>query len=152
MNKKLQGLIIASLLSIFAALPTYSQRPLPKDINSPSGKKHANAASLNFVYESELPKTFRSVKTSGTSKVHLINRTDNYICLAIINADGNLQHGWTDGNAGIPVLFVAPGKRTNQQNPYCPAVGQPFAILTTSGEIIGYGQVTSEGEYDLIIE
>ena len=152
MNKKLQGLIVGSLLSIFAALPSYSQRPLPKDINSVSGKKHANAASLNFVYESELPKKFPKVQSSGGSKVHLINKSDEYICLAIINRDGNLQHGWTDGNAGLPVFFVAPGKRTNQANPYCPAVGQPFAILTAGGEVIGYGQISAEGEFNLIIE
>jgi len=152
MNKKALGFIIGSSFLILSCLPSYSQRPLPKDIQAASGKKHGNAASLNFVYESELPEKFRSVQASGSTKVHLINRTDNYICLAIINSDGNLQHGWTDGNPGIPVFFVAPGKRTNPQNPYNPAVGQPFAILTASGEVIGYGQVTTQGEYDLTIE
>ena len=152
MNKETVHIGLVFVLLVMFGFSGFAQRPLPKDGQKKSLGTSASRNGLSFIYSSELPKKFPKVRASGGSKVHLINESDEYICLAIINSDGNLQHGWTDGNAGLPVFFVAPGKRTNQANPYCPAVGQPFAILTAGGEVIGYGQISAEGEFDLIIE
>ena len=152
MDKKTIQIGLVFLLSVMLGFSAIAQRALPKDSHAKSSGTSADRNGLSFTYSSDLPKKFPKVQSSGGSKVHLINKSDEYICLAIINSDGNLQHGWTDGNAGLPVFFVAPGKRTNQANPYCPAVGQPFAILTAGGEVIGYGQISAEGEFNLIIE
>ena len=152
MNKKAIQIGLFFVSSVMFGFSGFDQRALPKDSHTKSSGTSAVLNGLSFTYSSDLPKKFPKVQASGGSKVHLINKSDEYICLAIINSDGNLQHGWTDGNAGLPVFFVAPGKRTNQARPYCPAVGQPFAILTAGGEVIGYGQISVEGEFDFIIE
>ena len=152
MNKKTIQIGLVFVSSVMFGFSGFAQRALPKDSHTKSSGTSAARNGLSFTYSSDLPKKFAKVQASGGAKVHLINKSDEYICLALINSDGNLQHGWTDGNAGLPVFFVTPGKRTNQANPYCPAVGQPFAILTAGGEVIGYGQISVEGEFDLIIE
>jgi hypothetical protein len=152
MNKNCIQIGLVFVLSVMSGFPGFAQRPLPKDSHTKSSGTSAALNGLSFTYSSDLPKKFAKVQASGGAKVHLINKSDEYICLALINSDGNLQYGWTDGNAGLPVFFVTPGKRTNQARPYCPAVGQPFAILTAGGEVIGYGQISVEGEFDLTIE
>jgi len=150
MNQILGPIVVIFLFSL--GLPSHAQRPLPRD-GHPSPAPSTNGVfGLSFKYGSELPKKFAPAQAGGTAKIHLFNKTDSFVCLGIISSDGNILHGWSDGNAGHTVFYVSPGKRTNPSYPYLPAVGQPFVIMTSGGDIIGFGQATVEGEYELILE
>ena len=107
---------------------------------------------LNFKYGGTIPNDFRPSPEKEECKITLKNKTPDYICLGLINSDGNLQHGWADGNAGMPVFYVSPNSQTNAQRPYSPSVGSAFVILTISGKVIGYGKPSKAGNYELVIE
>ena len=107
---------------------------------------------LNFRYGRTIPNDFRPSPEKGESKITLKNKTADYICLGLINSDGNLQYGWADGNAGMPVFYVSPNSQTNAQKPYSPSVGSAFVILTISGKVIGYGKPAKAGDYELVID
>jgi hypothetical protein len=107
---------------------------------------------LNFKYGRTIPNDFRPSLEKEECKITLKNKTADYICLGVINSDGNLQYGWADGNAGMPVFYVSPNSQTNAQRPYSPSVGSAFVILTISGKVIGYGKPSKAGNYELVIE
>ena len=107
---------------------------------------------LNFRYGRTIPNDFRPSPEKGECKITLKNKTADYICLGLINSDGNLQYGWADGNAGMPVFYVSPNSQTNAQRPYSPSVGSAFVILTISGKVIGYGKPAKAGDYELVID
>jgi len=107
---------------------------------------------LNFKYGRTIPNDFRPSPEKEECKITLKNKTSEYICLGLINSDGNLQYGWADGNAGMPVFYVSPNSQTNAQRPYSPSVGSAFVILTISGKVIGYGKPSKAGNYELVVE
>jgi hypothetical protein len=107
---------------------------------------------LNFKYGRTIPNDFRPSPEKEECKITLKNKTADYICLGLINSDGNLQYGWADGNAGMPVFYVSPNSQTNAQRPYSSSVGSAFVILTISGKVIGYGKPSKAGNYELVIE
>jgi len=107
---------------------------------------------LNFNYGRTIPNDFRPSLANEECKIALKNKTSEYICLGVINSDGNLLYGWADGNAGMPVFYVSPNSQTNAQKPYSLSVGSAFVILSISGKIIGYGKPAKAGNYELVIE
>lgn len=108
-------------------------------------------AELAFQYSTQIPDA-RPSPGEGECRIHLLNGTKDYLCLALIDADGNLRHGWTDGKPGQPVFYVGPGRRTATDRPYVIATGVPFLVLTLNGRIVGNGKPTKAGEYDLKLE
>jgi hypothetical protein len=109
-------------------------------------------AELAFQYSALAPKELRPSPGEGECRIHLINGTKDYLCLALIDADGNLRHGWADGKPGQPVFYVGPGSRTAADRPYVMAVGVPFVALTLNGRLVGHGKPSKTGEYDLKLE
>lgn len=107
---------------------------------------------LAFQYSTLAPKDFRPSPAEGECRIHLVNGTKDYICMALLDADGNLRHGWSDGKPGQPVFYIAPGSRTSGDRPYIVATGTPFLVLTLSGRIVGYGKPSQAGQYDLKLE
>ena len=108
-------------------------------------------AELAFQYSTQIPDA-RPSPGEGECRIHLLNGTKDYLCLALIDADGNLRHGWTDGKPGQPVFYVGPGRRTATDRPYVIATGVPFLVLTLNGRVVGNGKPAKAGEYDLKLE
>jgi len=107
---------------------------------------------LAFQYSTLAPKDLRPSSGEGECRIHLINGTTDYLCLAQIDGDGNLRHGWSDGKPGQPVFYVAPGGRTAGDRPYLFTTGTPFLVLTLNGKIVGHGKPSKAGQYDLKLE
>jgi len=107
---------------------------------------------LGFFLGNQLPSDFRSSGGEGALNLHLINRSSDFVCLGLINRDGNLVHGWADGKPGQPVFYVSPGGRTHPDFPYKLTVGDAFVILTLTGKIVGYGKPVEAGTFDLVLE
>jgi len=107
---------------------------------------------LSFTYGTKVPKDFRPISGQGLLRIQLRNETTDYICLATLNAQGNILHGWTDGRPGSPVFYVGPGSRTDPAAPYSYSAGNTFVVLTASGRILGYGRANQAGECELLVE
>ena len=109
-------------------------------------------AELGFQYSALAPKELRPSPGEGECRVQLVNGTKDYLCLALVDADGNLRHGWADGKPGQPVFYVGPGCRTAADRPYVITTGVPFLVLALNGRIVGHGKPTKAGEYHLKLE
>jgi len=107
---------------------------------------------IAFTYGAKVPKDFRPISGEGLLRIQLRNETADYICLATLNAQGNLLHGWADGRPGSPVFYVGPGSRTDPAAPYRYSTGSTFVVLTAGGRILGYARVQQAGECELVIE
>ena len=109
-------------------------------------------AELAFQYSALPPKELRPSPGEGECRIHLLNGTKDYLCLATLDADGNLRHGWSEGKPGQPVFYVGPGSRTATDRPYVIATGVPFLVLTLNGRVIGHGKPSKAGQYELKLE
>jgi len=107
---------------------------------------------LNFVAAKKVPKEFRPKIGEGVANVQIVNQTDEFITFGLIGSDGNLRHGWTDGNKGTTSFYVGPGCQTDPKHPYRAAVGACFVVLSLNGQILGYGSPSKAGDYVLTIK
>lgn len=107
---------------------------------------------LGFQYAEKLPKDLLPSPGEGSCRIRLFNKTTDYLCLALVDGDGNLRHGWAEGKANTTVFYVSPESQTALDRPYLVAVGTPFVILSLAGRILGYGQPSKAGDYDLKLE
>lgn len=107
---------------------------------------------LLFTYGNKVPKDFRPVAGQGTLGIQLRNETSDYLCLATLNADGNMQCGWSEGRPGNTVFYVGPGCQTTPEAPYRYSVGSTFVVLTVEGRILGFARVNQAGSCVLVVE
>ena len=132
MNLKL--LLVFLVLGISSNLHADGARITPEVKGSGRANDYIEAVNSNVI-----PPYLRGAGGGIPSHLQLINRTPWYLCLAWIDPDGNLRHGYTDlKKPGFTVFYVAPGGRTSPNAGYLPNSGDVFAILTLKGDILGY--------------
>ena len=115
-------------------------------------QKLDSSDNFKFIFTAELPPDARPSSGEGTSKVHVINQSKDYIGLGFINSEGNLSVGYTDGNKGQTDFYVGPRSRTNKDWPFLVANGSCFVLYTLKGKILGYGKPTQKGEYEIVVK
>ena len=111
-----------------------------------------NSSELNFVAAKKIPKEFRPKTGEGVANIQIVNQTDKFITFGLIGTDGNLRHGWTDGNSGTTSFYVGPGCQTDPKYPYRAVVGACFVIFSLDGQILGHGSPSKVGDYVLTIK
>ncbi|NBR69313.1 MAG: hypothetical protein EBT69_03925 [Verrucomicrobia bacterium] len=133
---------------------TFTQRGMksPLVLKTMASQNAKNPSELNFTQGGNVPKDLRPSPGEGMCQIQIRNQTGHYVCMGWINSDGNLLHGWSNGEAGHTVSYVGPGCRTNPDFPYKSQVGSVFVILTMNGQILGFGKPSKPGSYDLILE
>lgn len=110
------------------------------------------AQGFKFIFTDKIPNEARPIKGEGVSKIHVLNRTKNYIGLGFINSDGNLASGYSDGSKGQTAFYVGPESRTRTEFPFTVSNGSCFVLFTLQGTIIGYGIPNEQGEYEVVLE
>ena len=107
----------------------------------------SRAQGFKFIFTDKIPNEARPIKGDGMSKIHVLNRTKNYIGLGFINSDGN-----SDGSKGQTAFYVGPESRTRTEFPFTVSNGSCFVLFTLQGKIIGYGIPNEQGEYEVVLE
>jgi len=123
-----------------------------KVLKSDANQNVSSAHGFKFIFTDKIPNDVRPIKGDGMSKIHVLNRTKNYVGLGFINSDGNLACGYSDGSKGQTAFYVGPESRTRTESPYTVSNGSCFVLFTLQGKIIGYGIPNEQGEYEVVLE
>jgi hypothetical protein len=116
------------------------------------GEETEKANRFNFVFSGEIPTSARPTYGTGSSKIHVLNKSKDYVGLGFINAEGNLSTGYSDGNKGQTDFFIGPGSRTHKEWPFVVANGSCFVLYSLKGRILGYGMAKETGEYEVVVK
>jgi hypothetical protein len=115
---------IKYFLSLLFVVLCVSLRASEVNLNTEVNAQGKASDYIEVVSATQIPPNLGSTRAGIPSRLKLINRTPWYLCLAWIDPNGNLHHGWTDAKGpSCTVFYVAPGGKTNPNGEYMPHTG-----------------------------
>jgi hypothetical protein len=94
-----------------------------------------------IVYTDKLPSGLKSVDKEGEVEVVFKNKSQDFITVFWVDANGDIPIGSTQ--------YIAPGNRGCSGKT---AVGRAHVIMTITGKILGYLVFEDAGKFELVIE